>query len=79
MAGITGVVPKWTVDPDLAVALGAAAFAGILEGEVCYPIYYPFDRVLYIVGRYHPDPSNNEGIYIHIITGDHINQDLRST
>lgn len=26
--------PKRTVDPDRAVALGAAAFAGILEGEV---------------------------------------------
>eukprot|EP00904_Undaria_pinnatifida_P008545 jgi/Undpi1/4820/HiC_scaffold_19.g08173.m1 len=34
VAGITGVMPKRTVDPDLAVALGAAAFAGILEGEV---------------------------------------------
>lgn len=34
VGGITGVKPKRTVDPDRAVALGAAAFAGILEGEV---------------------------------------------
>ncbi|CAM9960422.1 unnamed protein product [Pylaiella littoralis] len=34
VGGITGVKPKRTVDPDQAVALGAAAFAGILEGEV---------------------------------------------
>lgn len=40
VAGITGVMPKRTVDPDLAVALGAAAFAGILEGEVIYPFYF---------------------------------------
>ncbi|CAN0175318.1 unnamed protein product [Ascophyllum nodosum] len=32
--GITGVKPRRTVDPDKAVALGAAAYAGILEGEV---------------------------------------------
>ncbi|CAN0529840.1 unnamed protein product, partial [Scytosiphon promiscuus] len=31
VGGITGVKPKRTVDPDQAVALGAAAFAGILE------------------------------------------------
>lgn len=38
VAGITGVKPKRTVDPDQAVALGAAAFAGILEGEVGEPL-----------------------------------------
>lgn len=39
VAGITGVRPKRTVDPDKAVALGAATYAGILEGEVRR---YPF-------------------------------------
>lgn len=34
VAGITGVKAKRTVNPDQAVALGAAAYAGILEGEV---------------------------------------------
>lgn len=34
VAAITGVRPKRTVDPDKAVALGAATYAGILEGEV---------------------------------------------
>ncbi|CAM9931253.1 unnamed protein product, partial [Discosporangium mesarthrocarpum] len=32
--GVTGVSPQSTVDPDKAVALGAAIYAGILEGEV---------------------------------------------
>lgn len=34
VAGITGLKPRRTVDPDKAVALGAAVYAGILEGEV---------------------------------------------
>lgn len=46
VAGITGVTPKRTVNPDQAVALGAAAFAGILEGEVSEGIIFWCTAVL---------------------------------
>ena len=41
---VTGLPAKPTVDPEEAVALGAAVQAGIMDGRIAHKVFNPFDH-----------------------------------